>query len=150
MFRAYRPPPRNASRDMVNAIAPLAGGILGAAAGAAATSGSPQGAMAGYQAGSGLGQSIAGLTQGGPDMEQRVASGSALAAQGIGSYMAGQKQYGTPQVGEAKSGTDVTRALSPTPMPAATYTREPNDDAAALEEQAWRYKGLPIAAKRMF
>lgn len=149
MFRAYRPPPRNASRDMVNTVAPLAGGILGGAAGA--YFGGPQGAMMGYQVGSGLGQTVAGLTQGGDDMERRVAGGSALAAKGLGGYLASRKEYGEPQVGEAKSGTDVTNKLSPSAMPSAvTLTKSPNDDEAALAEQQWRYRGMPIAAKRFF
>lgn len=146
MLRAYRPPPRNASRDMVNTVAPLAGGILGGVVGA--KFGNP---MMGYQVGSGLGQAVAGLTQGGDDMEQRVASGSALAAKGLGGYLASRKEYGEPQVGEAKSGTDVTNKLSPSAMPSAvTLTKSPNDDEAALAEQQWRYRGMPIAAKRFF
>lgn len=153
MFRAYRPPPRNASRDMVNSIAPVAGGILGGAAGA--YFGGPQGAMMGYQVGSGLGQSVAGLTQGGDDMEQRVASGQALAARGLGQYLAGRKQYGAPQVGEAKSGTDVTNKLSAaSAMPEAVrYEKDmPGSpaDEMAMQEQAWRYKGLPLMAKTAF
>ena len=153
MFRAYRPPPRNASREMVNSIAPIAGGILGGAAGA--YFGGPQGAMMGYQVGSGLGQSVAGLTQGGDDMEQRVASGQALAARGLGQYLAGRKQYGSPQVGDAKSGTDVTNKLSSAAsMPEAVrYEKDmPGSpaDEMAMQEQAWRYKGLPLMAKTAF
>lgn len=155
MFRAYRPPPRNASREMVNSIAPLAGGVLGGVAGGVLSGGNPQAAMMGYQVGSGLGQSVAGLTQGGDDMEQRVASGQALAARGLGQYLAGRKQYGSPQVGDAKSGTDVTNKLSSAAsMPEAVrYEKDmPGSpaDEMAMQEQAWRYKGLPLMAKTAF
>lgn len=149
MFRAYRPPPRNTSTDAVNTIAPLAGGILGGAAGAYL--GGPQGAMMGYQVGSGLGQAGAALAVGGPDQEQRAASGQALALQGIGRYYADKKRYGSEQMGEAASKPTPTKALTQASKTGGVLLeRAPGAAPDMLDEQAWRYKGMPMMSKSFY
>lgn len=150
MFRAYRPPPRNTSTDAVNTIAPLAGGILGGAAGA--YFGGPQGAMMGYQVGSGLGQAGAALAVGGPDQEQRAASGQALALQGLGRYYADKKQYGKEQTGDgAASKPTATEALTRASKTGGVLLESsPGAAPDVLDEQAWRYKGMPLMSKSFY
>lgn len=148
MFRAYRPPPRNTSTDAVNTIAPLAGGILGAVVGAK----TPIGPMAGYQIGSGLGQAGAALAVGGPDQEQRAASGQALALQGLGRYYADKKQYGKEQMGDgvAPKPTATEALTQASKTGGVLLERSPGAAPDVLDEQAWRYKGMPLMSKSVY
>jgi hypothetical protein len=156
MFRAYKPPPRNTSRDTINSASTLAGTVLGGAAGA--YFGGPQGAIAGAQMGAGVGGIVGGMAGGGEQQEQRVGSGIGLGMMGAQNYFKDRKQYGDVQTkdgGDAPastpSGTSVTKALGPiasslpvsSPMPTEVMAEETNPSK-------WNYRGRPMMSKPIY
>lgn len=156
MFRAYKPPPRNTSRDFINSAATVGGAALGAAPGIYA--GNPQMALSGAQAGAGFGGMAAGLFGGGEQQEQRVGSGLGLGMMGLQNYYKDKKQYGDVQTKEGgsepastPSGTSVTKALGPiasslpvaSPMPAEVMVEDANPSK-------WNYRGRPMMSKSLY
>jgi hypothetical protein len=153
MFRAYKPPPHNASRDTVNSVSTLAGAALGGVAGGMA--GGPQGAISGAQMGAGLGGIVGGLAGGGEQQEQRVGSGLGLGMMGAQNYYKDKKQYGDVQTKDGGAdpastpmGTSVTKALGPIasslPVASAMPTEVMIEDPNAAK---WNYVGRRMTSK---
>jgi hypothetical protein len=152
MFRAYKPPPRNASRDTINSAATAGGSVLGALAGAKLAG--PEGALAGAQAGAGIGGAAAGLFGGGEQQEQRVGSGLGLSMMAAQKYFENKKNYGEVQTkdgGKEPASGNITSQLKPmassmmmtSPIPTDVMNEETNPSK-------WNYRGRPMMSKPIY
>lgn len=149
MFSAYKPPPRNTSRDTINSAATLGGTVLGAVGGGLA--GGPQGAIAGGQAGAGIGGALAGMIGGGPQQEERVGSGIGLGLMGAQNYYKDKKQYGEVQT--KGDGGDAGVAAKLKPMFSSVSETSPVPTDPAMDDtnpSKWNYRGRPMMSKPLY
>lgn len=149
MFSAYKPPPRNTSRDTINSAATLGGTVLGGAAGAYL--GGPQGALAGAQMGAGAGGALAGLIGGGPQQEERVGSGIGLGMMAGQKYFENKKNYGEVQT--KGDGGDAGVAAKLKPMFSSVSETSPMPTDPAMDDtnpSKWNYRGRPMMSKPLY
>lgn len=149
MFSAYKPPPRNTSRDMINSAATVGGTVIGGALGA--KFGGPQGAIAGAEAGAGVGGALAGLIGGGPQQEERVGSGIGLGLMGAQNYYKDRKQYGEVQT--KGDGGDAGPATKLKPMFSSVLETSPMPIDPAMDDtnpSKWNYRGRPMMSKPLY
>jgi hypothetical protein len=148
MFRAYKPPPHNASRDFINSAATVGGAALGAVPGIVA--GNPQAAISGAEAGAGFGGMAAGLFGGGEQQEQRVGSGLGLGMVGLQNYYKDKKNYDEVQT-KPGGKEPVTTTLKP--MASSMMTTSPIPTDVMNEEtnpSKWNYRGRPMMSKPIY
>ena len=149
MFSAYKPPPRNTSRDTINSAGTVIGAGLGAIPGIYTAN--PQMAIAGAEAGAGIGGAATGLFGGGPQQEERVGSGLGLGLMTAQNYYKDKKNYGEVQT--KGDGGDAGPATKLKPMFSSVFETSPMPIDPAMDDtnpRKWNYRGRPMMSKPLY